>query len=269
MSDTPLIWINAGETSGDLHGAVLARALAARAPGLRLAGMAGPAMREAGVEAVARTEDLSVMGFTEVIAKLGTVLGLISRVKRELARRRPDALICIDAPAFNFKVIKAAVKLGIPVFYYISPKLWAWRQGRARFIRDHVDRMLCIFPFEREFYARFGVDVDYVGHPQVEELTTPRLRAVTPDPQLVGVLPGSRRREVQGLTPVFARAAAMMRQARPTCASWPCAPRAWTRRRCAACGVSRLRTSPWTSRAPKAATRPCAPVPRCWPRRAP
>ncbi len=215
MSDTPLLWINAGETSGDLHGAVLARALAARAPGLRLIGMAGPAMRQAGVEPVARTEDLSVMGFTEVMAKLGTVLSLLRRVRRELARRRPDALICIDAPAFNFKVITAAKRLGIPVFYYISPKLWAWRQGRARFIRDNVDRMLCIFPFEREFYARFGVQVDYVGHPQVEELTAPGLRAVQPDPELVGILPGSRRREIESLTPVFARAAHGMRERMP------------------------------------------------------
>jgi len=214
MPDTPLIWINAGETSGDLHGAALARALTARAPGLRLVGMAGPAMRQAGVEPVARTEDLSVMGFTEVVAKLGTVLSLISRIKRELARRRPDALICIDAPAFNFKVITAARKLDIPVYYYISPKLWAWRQGRAAFIRDNVDRMLCIFPFEREFYARFGVEADYVGHPQVEELTAPDLRSIEPDPCLVGVLPGSRRREIESLTPVFAQAADRMHQAR-------------------------------------------------------
>lgn len=214
MSDTPLIWINAGETSGDLHGAVLARALAAQRPGLRLAGMAGPAMREAGVEPVARTEDLSVMGFTEVVSKLGGVLWLMSRIKKELARRRPDALICIDAPSFNFRIIPAAKQLGIPVYYYISPKIWASRQGRAAFIRDNVERMLCIFPFEREFYARFGVQADYVGHPQVEELTAPELRAIEPDPTLVGVLPGSRRREIESLTPVFARAAAMMHKAR-------------------------------------------------------
>ncbi len=220
MSDTPLIWINAGETSGDLHGAALARALAARAPGLgleglRLTGMAGPAMRAAGVEPVARTEDLSVMGFTEVIARLGTVISLLSRIRRELARQRPDALVCIDAPAFNFRVIKHARKLGIPVHYYISPKLWAWRPGRAAFIRDNVERMLCIFPFERDFYARHGVRADYVGHPQVEELTAPELRAIEPDPDLVGVLPGSRRREIASLTPVFARAAAVMCARRP------------------------------------------------------
>jgi lipid-A-disaccharide synthase len=204
---SPLIWINAGETSGDVHGALLMRDILRLSPTARITGMCGPAMREAGAVAAARTEELSVLGFTEVLGKIGSIALLLRRLKANLAAARPDVVVLIDAPAFNFRVARMAKALGIPVVYYISPKLWAWRQGRANFIREFVDRMVCIFPFEKDFYARFGVDADYVGHPLLGELTRPELDAIAPDPQRIGILPGSRRSEIAALTPVFGRTA--------------------------------------------------------------
>lgn len=215
MPQEPVIWINAGETSGDMHGARLARAIASLRPDARFTGMAGPAMRRAGVEPAARTEDLSVMGFTEVIAKIFSIFGLLRTIKRELIRIRPSAVVLIDAPSFNFRVAKMAKSLGLPVFYYISPKLWASRQNRALFIRDHVDRMISILPFEREFYARFGMDIDYVGHPLLDELADPSLAAIQPEPGVVCLMPGSRNSEITSLMPVFADACARIRQALP------------------------------------------------------
>lgn len=204
---SPLIWINAGETSGDVHGALLMQELLRLRPNARITGMAGPAMRQAGAVAAARTEELSVMGFTEVLGKMGSIALLLRRIRANLAAARPDVVALIDAPAFNFRVARMARDLGIPTVYYISPKLWAWRPGRARFIKEFVDRMVCIFPFEKEFYARFGVRADYVGHPLLAALTTPELDAIKPDPKLIGILPGSRRSEISSLTPVFGLAA--------------------------------------------------------------
>ena len=204
---SPLIWINAGETSGDVHGALLMREILRLSPTARITGMCGPAMREAGAVAVARTEELSVLGFTEVLAKLGTITRLLRRLKANLAAARPDVVVLIDAPAFHFRVARMAKELGIPVVYYISPKLWAWRQGRARFIKEFVDRMVCIFPFEKEFYARFGVEADYVGRPLLAELARPELDAIQPEETRIGILPGSRRGEIAALTPVFGQAA--------------------------------------------------------------
>jgi len=206
MPESPIFWINAGETSGDMHGARLVRALQNLRPDARFTGMAGPAMREAGVEPAARTEDLSVMGFTEVIAKIFSIFGLLRAIKRELIRVRPNAVVLIDAPSFNFRVAKMAKKLGLPVFYYISPKVWASRQNRARFIRDNVDRLISILPFEREFFAKFGMTIDYVGHPLLDELADPHLASIEPEPGLVCLLPGSRNSEIQSLMPVFAEA---------------------------------------------------------------
>ncbi|MBG0777371.1 MAG: lipid-A-disaccharide synthase [Desulfovibrionaceae bacterium] len=213
------LWINTGEPSGDLHGALLCRALLARAPDLRIAAMGGDELRAAGAEVAVDIERLSVMGFTEVLAKLPTILKLLSTIKAELVRRRPDAVILVDAPSFNFRVAKMAHGLGIPVHYYISPKLWAWNTGRVRFVRDHVRRMLCILPFEVEFYRRHGLDVDYVGNPLVDAVAEELEDAgradwagapEEPGSGVVGVLPGSRRKEIEGLLPVFGEAARIL-----------------------------------------------------------
>ena len=210
MTNTPAIWINAGETSGDLHGQLLVRALRALCPDARFMGMAGPAMRSEGVEPLLRTESLSVMGFTEVLAQLPRILGLLRTVRERLAVLRPDVVVVIDAPDFHFRVARIAGSLGIPVVYYISPKLWAWREGRVAFLRRHVDRLISILPFEVDFYARHGMDVDYVGHPLLDSIRTEAILNTPRNPRRIGILPGSRKREIAGLLPIFSRAASLL-----------------------------------------------------------
>lgn len=210
MTNAPVIWISAGETSGDLHGQLLVHALRDQRPAARFVGMAGPAMRHEGVEALFDTASLSVMGFTEVLVQLPRILGLLREVRTQMARVRPDVVVVIDAPDFHFRVARIAGKLGIPVAYYISPKLWAWREGRVKFLRRHVDRLISILPFEANFYLRHGMAIDYVGHPLLDSIRTPEVLATPQQPRRIGILPGSRRREITALLPVFARTAALL-----------------------------------------------------------
>ena len=212
---SPCLWISAGEISGDMHGALLLEALRELNPALRFVGMGGPQLRAAGLEAFFRVEDLSVMGITEVVRHLPRILGMLSDIKKALEREKPSALVVIDAPDFHFRVITAARSLGIPVYYYISPKIWAWRQGRARFIRDNVRRLISILPFERDFYRNFGMEIDYVGNPLVDLINYPSLASLSSKPGLIGLLPGSRKREVCSLLPEFAGAARIMRRELP------------------------------------------------------
>ena len=202
MTNAPTIWINAGETSGDLHGQLLVSALREQCPEATFVGMAGPAMRDEGVEALLRTESLSVMGFTEVLAQLPRIMRLLGTIKEQLRAIRPDVVVVIDAPDFHFRVARIAESLGIPVIYYISPKLWAWREGRVDFLRRHVDRLVSILPFEVEFYARHGMAIDYVGHPLLDSIRTQKILATPPRANRIGILPGSRKREIASLLPV-------------------------------------------------------------------
>jgi lipid-A-disaccharide synthase len=204
------LWISAGELSGDIHGAALLQALKFRDGSLNFVGMGGPHLRSAGLSALFATEDLSIMGLTEVIGHLPRVLRMLSGMKSAMARIRPRALIVIDAPDFHFRLIKAACALRIPVYYYISPKVWAWRSSRTAFLRNHVRRLISILPFEVDFYKRHGMDVDYVGNPLVDIVDYPSLRGIAPDPDLVGFFPGSRLREVAALLPEFGKAARIL-----------------------------------------------------------
>lgn len=201
------VWISAGEVSGDLHGALLVRAMAGLAPGLRFTGMGGPAMAGAGFEPAFDIAELSLVGLTEVLAHLPRIVGLLRRMRRRMAEERPAAVVCIDAPDFNFFVVRMARRLGIPVFYYICPQVWAWRAGRVNFLKKHVQRVLCILPFEKAFLAARGLDADYVGHPLTDQIPLDELRALAPEPGRVGVLPGSRTREIETLLPEFGAAA--------------------------------------------------------------
>ena len=208
-------WINTGELSGDMQGALLLNALRKQAPGSHFTGMGGVHLAEAGLEALFRIEDLSVMGITEVFGHLPKIFRMLRDIKAALARVRPDAIIVIDAPDFHFRVIKAARELGIPVYYYISPKIWAWRERRALFIRENVRRLISILPFEAKFYRRFDMRVDYVGNPLVDIVNYPALKHVAPDTDLVGFLPGSRKKEISSLLPAFGGAARILRQRLP------------------------------------------------------
>ena len=209
------IWINAGELSGDMQGAMLLNALRKREPDARYIGMGGMNLAGAGLDARFRVEDLSVMGITEVAGHLPKIFRMLQGIKKALAAERPDAVIVIDAPDFHFRVIKAARELGIPVYYYISPKIWAWREGRAKFIRQHVRKVISILPFEEAFYRKFGMDVEYVGNPLVDIVNYPSLRDISRQEGLIGFLPGSRKKELTALLPSFGGAARILRQRLP------------------------------------------------------
>jgi lipid-A-disaccharide synthase len=205
--------IVAGEASGDLHGGNLVRAMHQIDPGLAFYGVGGKRMQTAGVELLADVADMAVVGLTEVVFKLGTILRVMRRLKVSLLEVRPDLVILIDYPDFNLPLARAARKRGVKVLYYISPQVWAWRKGRIEMIRKSVDRMAVILPFEEAFYRTAGVDVAFVGHPLLDEVRRKYTRTeafkrfgLTEEAVTVGILPGSRRSEVARLLPEMLRA---------------------------------------------------------------
>ncbi len=151
------IWINCGELSGDIQGAELVKALKENRADLEFVGMGGENLKNQGVRTLFHINELSVMGISEVIEALPRILGLLKRIKQALLQEKPDALLVIDAPDFNFRVIGMAKKLGIPVYYFIPPKVWAWRKYRLRFLKDNVKKIYSILPFEVEFYRENNV----------------------------------------------------------------------------------------------------------------
>lgn len=220
MSTARHVVVVAGEASGDMHGARLAQELRKLLPDVRLSGIGGPAMEKAGVELIFRAEELALVGVSEVLPKLGTILSALRGIKRHLKEERPDLLILIDFPDFNFRVMKAAKKLGVKVLYYICPQVWAWRQGRARHMARYVDHLAVTFPFEPEFLNRIAPElkISFVGHPLLDE-EPQNLEAQSPLPvpsnaELVGLLPGSRMSEITRLLPLLLEAAGIMRERR-------------------------------------------------------
>lgn len=200
----------AGEASGDLHGAHVTRALKKRNSDLFICGMGSRAMKAAGAKVIIDADDLSVVGITEVFAKLPQLIRAMRRLKRLLVSLKPDLLILIDFPDFNLHLAATAKKLGIPVLYYISPQIWAWREKRVKKIRARVDHMAVILPFEKPFYEHHGVPATFVGHPLMDALAgfPPNApKDIAPDrPVVVGLLPGSRDREVHSLLPIMLEA---------------------------------------------------------------
>jgi lipid-A-disaccharide synthase len=202
----------AGEPSGDLHGATLARALTALAPGLRLAGMGGPRMAAAGVGLTHAIDRMSVVGGTEVIGRLPALVRALAGLGRLLREHRPRALVCIDFPDFNLRLAARARRLGIPVVYFLAPQVWAWRRGRLRAMARDVSRVLAVLPFEVALYQEAGVPVEFVGHPILDALpplsrATARQGLAEDEAPLIGLLPGSRREEIRRLWPVLLGAA--------------------------------------------------------------
>ncbi|MFH7325209.1 lipid-A-disaccharide synthase [Desulfurivibrio sp. C05AmB] len=221
----PHILIVAGEASGDMHAANLVKALHARRPEVRVSAMGGGALAAAGAELLYDSARLAVVGLIEVLSHLGEILAARRRLVNFLTTQRPDLLILVDYPDFNLLLAAAARKLGIPVFYYISPQVWAWRQGRVRKIKRLVDRMAVILPFEQEFYRKRGMEVDFVGHPLVDELAGPAASiaeagkaahglAPGDERRIIGLLPGSRRREIAVMLPLFLAAARILARGR-------------------------------------------------------
>ena len=204
----------AGEASGDQHGAHVIRALQKRHRDITIRGAGGEAMRKAGAEIIVDDRELSVMGFTAVLSKAPQILKAMSRLKRLIARSSPDLLILIDFPDFNLHLAGYAKKMGVPVLYYISPQVWAWRSGRLRKIKRRVDHMAVILPFEKSIYERHNMPVTFVGHPLMDA-APPHLRTPKPAPpsienQTVALLPGSRKSEVSRLLPEMLKAAQIM-----------------------------------------------------------
>jgi lipid-A-disaccharide synthase len=205
--------IIAGEASGDLHGARVVEAMRRKVPDLFFFGIGGKALKAAGVRILVEAATLSVVGITEVFAKLPNLLRGMRCAKRALKQLKPDLLILIDFPDFNLHVAAAAKKAKIPVLYYISPQIWAWRTGRVKKIGSLVDHMAVILPFEEKFYKDHQVPVSFVGHPLLDA-PLPPLEPEKPfiagQPLTVGLLPGSRDREVAGLLPVMLASAALI-----------------------------------------------------------
>lgn len=210
---TTRIMIVTGEASGDLHGANLLRALQAKVFNLEVCGMGGAELASLGVNILYDAGKVSVVGIFEVFSHLKDILAAQRILRRRLVTHRPDLLILIDLPDFNLLLAKKAKKLGIPVFYYISPQVWAWRSGRVKTLRDRVDKIGVILPFEEEFFRQRGVDAEYVGHPLLDTVATSASKEqfcveqlIPVDARCIGIFPGSRKREVASLLPIFLEA---------------------------------------------------------------
>ena len=196
------VFFSAGEPSGDQHAAHLLQALRSRVPNARFSGFGGVHLEQAGAEVLYPLTDMAVMGITEVLPLLRKFYQVAQMGRRFLVEQRPDAVVLVDFPGFNWHIAKYAKQLGIPVYYYCPPQLWAWAAWRIKKVRKYVDCVLSVLPFEAEWYRNRGVRVEYVGHPffdevaekQLDESFCRDLRASSP--QLVGFLPGSRRSEV-------------------------------------------------------------------------
>ena len=208
MSHT--LFLSAGESSGDLHGASLARAILERAPETAIVALGGPRMAEAGAEVVRDLTAHSAVGISEAIRSFSAFRGGLREAVALLDERRPDAVVLIDSPELNLRLARQAHQRGIRVVYYICPQVWAWRQGRVRTIARYVDRLLCILPFEPRFFAQHGIDATFVGHPLIDILAGHRrdrrlaARIGLPDDlPIIGILPGSRRGEIARLLPTL------------------------------------------------------------------
>jgi len=208
------LFIVAGESSGDLHGFGLVRALREREPSISVAGLGGPLMASEGVRIVQDVTAHAAVGISEAVAALRTVRAAYVQMVRLLDHERPDAVVLIDYPEFNLRFARQASRRGIPVVYYISPQLWAWREWRIRSMKRYVDRILVILPFERDFYEAHGVEATFVGHPLLDVLKDYRhgrrfadQLGFPKDTFILGLLPGSRRKEIEGLLPVMLAAA--------------------------------------------------------------
>jgi lipid-A-disaccharide synthase len=212
------IMLSCGEPSGDLYAAALTTELRRRVPGAEIFGFGGPQLSAAGGRLVGDFSGLSVTGITAPLRVVPNYLMMLRRLVGAARERRPDVFVAIDFPDFNFVLMRRLHRLGIPIVYYISPQLWAWRGGRIRTMKQYVDRVLVIFPFEEDLYRGAGVPVQFVGHPLIEMVRVRRPRAVflrdhglVPEAPTVALLPGSRRSELQRIVPGIAAALPLIR----------------------------------------------------------
>lgn len=198
-------YIIAGEASGDLHGANLIASLRKKDPRAKIRAWGGNLMKKQGATLVKHYRDLAFMGFVEVLLHLRTILKNLNFCKKDILKYKPDAVILIDYPGFNLKIAKFAHKHNIKVYYYISPQVWAWKKRRVHTIKEVVDKMLVILPFEKDFYDEYRVDAHFVGHPLLDELSKVRYinrnnfarqNKLNSKKEIIALLPGSRKQEV-------------------------------------------------------------------------
>src|SRR6266496_2160728 len=218
----PRLLISCGEASGDLYGAELVRELRERVASLEVVGLGGDRLQAQGASLFAHVRDLAVVGLLEVLSHLRHLRRVFRRVVADAEKHPPDAAVLVDYPDFNLRLARALHRRGVPVIYYVSPQVWAWRRGRLRSIRDSVARMIVIFPFEESLYREAGVPVTFVGHPLVS-LARPavdpamfrREVGLEPDRPLIALLPGSRPKEVAHNLPPIVATVDALRAARP------------------------------------------------------
>jgi lipid-A-disaccharide synthase len=216
------ILLVAGEVSGDLHGSHLVEAIQRLEPEVQFFGVGGESLKRRGMKLLYPAHSLSVVGITEVILKLGTILKALRGLKRSLDREKPNLVILIDFPGFNLRLAKMAHRRGIPVLYYISPQVWAWRPKRINLIARLVKKMIVLFPFEVPLYEAAGVDAEWVGHPLLDIVkpTLPKEVAfqqfgLDPKRRTIGLLPGSRVHEVERLLPPLLDSAHLLQREIP------------------------------------------------------
>ncbi len=219
------VFLSTADASGDMHAAPLLEALREREPALEVFGLGGAASLAAGLESVVPQSDVAIGGLFEVLGSVPELLRAYLALRRSLIDRRPDLAILVDSPDLNLRFAGVAKRLGVPVFYYIAPQVWAWRSGRLRQLRRRTDRMAVIFPFEEALLRRAGIDATFVGHPladrmaKLREQLQPKQIAAELDLDLerpvLALLPGSRRNELRGNLPVMLETAALLREAIP------------------------------------------------------
>ena len=215
------VLVVATEASADLHAARVVEELRLLRPGVKAFGMGGPRLRAAGLEALRDAEEMSVMGVAEVLPKIPTILGILRELAEAAAARRPRVALLVDSPDFNLPLAKRLKRAGVPVVYYVSPSVWAWRRRRVKIIARVVDRMLCILPFEERFYEGTGVHARFVGHPLLERPPPGPPAAyraalgLAPGRTTIALVPGSRRSELRRILPGMLEAAELIRARRP------------------------------------------------------
>ncbi|HEX6939616.1 MAG TPA: lipid-A-disaccharide synthase [Longimicrobiales bacterium] len=219
---TPTILLSAGEPSGDLHGAAVAREIRRRWPSAELFGLGGARMAEEGVQLLADPRDLAVMGFAEVVGRVPFFLRLLRRLRVEMASRGADLVLPIDYPGFNLRLSRAARAAGVPVLYYIAPQVWAWHRSRIRRLAEETDRLAVVLPFEEPLFREAGAPVTFVGHPLLDAAPEAVTReafcaelGLDPEGPILGLFPGSRAQEVERHLAPFMEAAERVRERMP------------------------------------------------------
>ena len=222
----------AGEASGDLHGSHLVKEMLSLDPSLQFYGVGGEKMKNEGVELIADSKEMAVVGITEVLLKLKRIFHIYRKLKNSLAANSPSLVILIDYPDFNLRFAREVKKKNIPIVYYISPQVWAWRKGRIKKIGRLIKKMIVIFPFEKKFYEEAKIDVDFVGHPLLDSIRSQFSReeafqkfSLTPGVTTIGLLPGSRMNEIKRhLPPMVEAISSISQQINPVQFIIPVAP---------------------------------------------